>query len=127
MFKIPISKPNLTQQDFREIKKCFDSTWISSKSPWVERFEGEFARKVAQTKYAVSVNSGTSALFLALLALGVGEGDEVIIPTFTMIATINAIYLTGARPVLVDSTSKEDWSMDPKGIEKKITPKTKII
>ena len=126
-YKIPISRPNLTADDFIEIKKCFDSTWISSKSPWVDKFESEFAKKVSGTKYAVSVNSGTSALFLALKALGIGPGDEVIIPTLTMIATVNAVSLTGAKSVVVDSRSRDDWNIDPSQIEKKITPKTKAI
>src|SRR3989344_5230070 len=127
MYKIPISKPFLTQQDFLEIKKCFDSTWIYSKSPWVAKFEKKFAKKVSRTKYAISVNSGTSALFLALLALGVGPGDEVIMPSLTMIATINAVQLTGARTVLVDSVSKDDWNIDPAKIEQKINKRTKVI
>ena len=127
MFKIPISKPNLTQQDFLEIKKCFDSSWISSKSPWVSKFEESFAEHVVKTKYATSVNSGTSGLFLALKALGVGPGDEVILPTLTMIATVNAITLTGAKPVLVDSASKDDWNINPDKIAEKISKKTKVI
>lgn len=110
-----------------EIKKCFDSSWISSKSPWVEKFEKAFAKKISGTKYAVAVNSGTSALFLALKALGIGSGDEVIIPTLTMIATINAVSWVGAKPVLIDSTSYEDWNIDPSSIEKKISKKTKAI
>lgn len=125
--KIPISKPNLTKNDFLELKKCFDSSWISSKSPWVNKFEEAFARKISGTKYAVAVNSGTSALFLALKALGIGPGDEVILPTLTMIATVNAITWVGAIPVLVDSASKNDWNVDPKKIEEKITKKTKAI
>lgn len=112
---------------FAEIKKCFDSSWISSKSPWVEKFEIEFAKKISSTKYAISVNSGTSALFLALKALGIGPGDEVILPTLTMIATVNAITWVGAIPVLVDSTSSEDWNIDPTKIEEKINKKTKAI
>lgn len=126
-FNIPISKPNLTKEDFLEIKKCFNSSWISSKSPWVEKFEIEFAKKVSGTKYAVSVNSGTSALFLALKALGIGPGDEVILPTLTMIATVNAITWVGATPVLVDSTSPKDWNIDSAKIEEKINKKTKAI
>lgn len=126
-FNIPISKPDLSKQDFLEIKKCFDSTWISSKSPWVEKFEKSFAEKISGTKYAVAVNSGTSALFLALKALGIGPSDEVIIPALTMIATVNAITWTGAKPVLVDSTSMKDWNMDPEKIIEKITKKTKAI
>lgn len=126
-YNIPISRPNLTPEDLAEIKKCFDSSWISSKSPWVDRFEAEFAKKVSGTKYAASVNSGTSALFLALKAVGVGPGDEVIIPTLTMIATVNAVSLAGAKSVVVDSRSHDDWNIDPSLIEKSITAKTKVI
>ncbi|VVA44120.1 GDP-perosamine synthase [Candidatus Roizmanbacteria bacterium] len=126
-FNIPISKPNLTKKDFLEIKKCFDSSWISSKSPWVEKFEKSFAKKISGTKYSVAVNSGTSALFLALKALEIGPGDEVILPTLTMIATVNAITWVGAKPILVDSVSKNDWNMNPNKIEEKITSKTKAI
>ncbi len=126
-YRIPVSKPNLTKEDFKEIKKTFDSSWISSKSPVVEEFEKAFAKKVSKTKYAVSVNSGTSALFLALKSLGVGEGDEVIIPSLTMIASINAVTLTGATPVLVDCRSFEDFIFDLEEVEKKITEKTKVI
>lgn len=126
-YKIPLSKPYLSKDDFLEIKKCFNSTWISSKSPWVEKFEKEFAKNISQTKYAVSVNSGTSALFLALKALNIGPGDEVIIPTFTMIATINAVVWVGAEPVLVDCQSRKNWNISIEQIEKKITKKTKAI
>lgn len=126
-YKIPISKPNLTKQDFIEIKKCFDSSWISSKSPWVDEFEKSFAKNISKTKYAISVNSGTSAIFLALKSLGVGEGDEVILPSFTMIATVNAVVWAGAKPVLVDCASFDNPNMDINEVEKKITNKTKVI
>ena len=126
-YRIPVSKPHLAKEDLSEIKKVFDSSWISSKSPWVEKFEEIFARKISKTKYAASVNSGTSALFLALKSLGVGEGDEVIIPSLTMIATINAITLTGAKPVLVDCKSFEDFNWDIEEVGKKITKKTKVL
>ena len=126
-YRIPVSKPNLTKEDFLEIKKVFDSSWISSKSPWVEKFEKSFARKISRTKHAASVNSGTSAIFLALKALGVGEGDEVILPSLTMIATINAVTLTGAKPVLVDCRSFEDFNWDIEEVKKKINKKTKAI
>ncbi len=124
---IPLSKPYLTKNDLNEIKKCFNSSWISSKSPKVEEFEKLFAEKVSQTKYAVAVNSGTSALFLALKVLGIGPGDEVIIPTFTMIATVNAVDWVGAKPVLVDCRSIDDFNIDTSFLEKKITKKTKAI
>lgn len=126
-YKIPVSKPNLTKSDLEEIKKCFNSSWISSKSPWVEKFEKEFAKKISKTKYAVAVNSGTSALFLALKALKIGIDDEVILPAFTMIATINAVVWVGAKPILVDCQSKQDWNINPDKIEEKITKKTKAI
>lgn len=126
-FKIPLCQPSLSKSDFQEIKKVFDSSWISSKSPWVDKFEKAFAKRISNTKYAVAVNSGTSALFLALKSLGIGAGDEVIIPTLTMIATVNAIVLTGAKPVLVDSRSINDWNIDVSKIEEKITKKTKAI
>lgn len=126
-YKIPVSKPDLTGEDFKEIKRAFDSSWISSKSPWVLKFEKLFAKKVSKTKYAASVNSGTSALFLALRSLGIGDGDEVILPSLTMIATINAVTLTGAKPVLVDCKSFEDFNWDIDEVKKKITKKTKVI
>lgn len=126
-YNIPISKPSLTNEDFLEIKKCFNTSWISSKSPWVQKFEKSFAKSISRTKYAVAVNSGTSAIFLALKAFGIGEGDEVIIPALTMIATVNAVTWTGARPILVDSTSTLNWNISPDKIEEKITSKTKAI
>ena len=126
-YRIPVSKPNLTKEDFLEIKRAFDSSWVSSKSPWVEKFERAFAKKVSKTKYAASVNSGTSALFLALRSLGIGEGNEVIMPALTMIATINAVTLTGAKPILVDCKSFEDFNMDLEEVKRKITKKTKVI
>lgn len=124
---IPISQPHLTKEDNLEINRCFASSWISSKSPWVGEFEKTFAKKVSKTSYAIATNSGTSALFLALKALGIGPEDEVIVPTFTMIATVNAVVWAGARPVLVDCTSKNDWNINSDDIEKKITKRTKAI
>jgi perosamine synthetase len=126
-YTIPLSRPYLSHEEIIEVNRCIKSSWISSKSPWVEKFEHLFAQKISQTKYAISVNSGTSAIFLALKSLGIGPGDEVILPTFTMIATINAVVWAGATPVLVDSTSHSDWNMDPGQIEQKITKRTKAI
>jgi perosamine synthetase len=126
-YTIPLSKPFLRRSDWKEIKACFDSTWISSKSPWVEHFEDAFASTVSHTKYAVSVNSGTSALIASLLALGIGRGDEVILPTFTMVATLSAVIMVGATPVLVDSVASDDWNMDIDKVEELITHKTKAI
>lgn len=127
MYKIPFSKPHITSGDIRLVSDCLKSTWISSKSPQVEKFERIFAKKVSQTRYAVAVNSATSGLFLALKSLGIGEGDEVILPTFTMVATINAVLLAGAKPVLVDCRGANDWNISPEEIAKKISKKTKVI
>lgn len=124
---IPLSKPFLSHEEMQEVGKCIQSSWISSKSPHISAFEKLYAQNVSKTKYAASVNSGTSALFLALKALGIGKGDEVILPTFTMIATINAIVWAGATPVLVDCASLTDWNMSVIEIEQKITHRTKAI
>ena len=127
MYKIPFSKPHLTPGDIKMVSDCLKSTWISSKSPQVERFERMFAEKVSQTRYAIAVNSATSGLFLALKALGIKEGDEVILPTFTMIATMNAVLLAGAKPVLADCKDSSDWNISPDGVLKKISKKTKAV
>lgn len=126
-YSIPLSKPYLTGEDLKELEECFASSWISSKSPWVEKFENIFAKKVSHTKYAVSVNSGTSALFLALKSVGIKEGDEVIIPSLTMIATASAVILTGAKPILVDCQSSNDWNINIEQTNEKITKRTKAI
>lgn len=126
-YKIPLSRPHLSKGEVDEVNKCLTSSWISSQSPWVTRFEKAYARDISHTKYAASVNSGTSALFLALKALGIGKGDEVILPTFTMIATINAVVWAGATPVIIDCISKNDWNMNREQIEQHITPRTKAI
>lgn len=126
-YKIPLSQPHLSTDELKIAKSCISSTWISSKSPWIDKFEKLYAKHVSKTRYAASVNSGTSALFLALKALNIGPGDEVILPTFTMIATVNAVVWTGATPVLVDCTSRQDWNMDIQEVERKITKKTKAI
>lgn len=100
------------------------SGWISSKGPYIEKFEQAWA-KFNRMDYGVSCNSGTNALFLALKALGIKEGDEVIVPEFTMVATAWAVSYCGATPVFVDC--KKDLTIDPLLIEGKITSKTKAI
>ncbi len=103
--------------------ECLDSTWISSKGKFINQFEESFSEYLG-IKYSAAVSNGTVALHVALLALGIGKGDEVIVPTFTYIASVNSICYTGAVPVFVDS--KEDtWQMDPEDVKKKITSKTK--
>jgi len=122
---IPVAAPRLEGNELRYVTDCIKRNWISSKGEYVRKFEEAFARCVG-AKYAVSCTSGTTALHLALATLGLGPGDEVIIPTFTMIATANAVTYTGAKPVLVDSELRT-WNIDARQIEDKITPRTKAL
>ena len=121
----PVYKPELTGNEQAYVKECLDSTWISSKGKYVTLFEDKFSEYLG-VKYATTVSNGTVALHLALLALGIGPGDEVIVPTFTYIASVNAIAYVGATPVFVDS-DEGSWNIDDKQITNKITQKTKAI
>jgi len=123
--KIPVCAPVLEGNERDYVLKCLDTNWISSRGEFVDRFEEGFA-SYCGVKHGITTNSGTTALHLALAAVGIGEGDEVIIPSFTMISTANAINYLGARPVLVDSEPLT-WNLDPNRIEEKITGQTKAI
>ena len=123
--KIPVCEPKLDGNELKYVTKCFETSWISSAGENIQKFEEEFAQACG-AKYGVSCTSGTAALHLALATLGVGRGDEVIIPTFTMIATANAVTYTGAKPVLVDS-ELNTWNINVKKMEEKITHRTKVI
>lgn len=122
---IPVYKPSLSPLEKEYVNDCLDSSWISSKGKYVDMFEKEFAEETG-VRYATSVCNGTVALHLALLALGIESGDEVIVPTFTYIASVNAIAYCGATPIFVDSL-QTSWQMNPNDIVKKITSKTKAI
>lgn len=124
-YKYPVYQPSLNGNEKQYVNDCLDSTWISSKGKYVQEFENKFAAYL-NVQNATTVSNGTVALHLALLALGIGEGDEVIVPTLTYIASVNAIRYTGATPVFVDSL-KESWQMDPIDVKKKINTKTKAI
>lgn len=123
--KIPVYQPSLSGNEKRYLLDCLDSSWISSKGEYIKKFEDNFSQYIG-VKHATTVVNGTLALHLALLALGIGENDEVIVPTFTYIASVNCITYTGAMPVFVDSL-EDTWQMNPLEVEKKITPKTKAI
>ncbi len=125
MYKIPIYKPSLTGKEKEYVNDCLESTWISSKGKYISLFEKNFASYI-NSKYADSVSNGTVAIHLALLALGIGPGDEVIVPTLTYIASVNSIAHTGATPVFCDSL-EQTWQIDPADVEKKITGKTKAV
>jgi perosamine synthetase len=124
-YKIPIYQPSLNGNEKKYVNECLDSTWISSKGKFILEFETAFANYI-NVNHAATVSNGTVAIHLALLALGIGEGDEVIVPTLTYVASVNAITYTGARPVFVDSLN-DTWQLDPEDVENKIGPKTKAI
>lgn len=121
----PVAVPIFNGNEKKYVMDCLDSTWISSTGKYIHTFEEAFA-DFCGTKFAVSCSNGTTALHLALLAHGVGPGDEVIVPTLTFIATANAVTYCGATPVFVDS-EPDTWNMDPELLEGLITPRTKGI
>ena len=122
---IPISQPSITQKEIDYVTDAVKSTWISSLGKYIDRFEEEFAA-FCGAKYAVTTCNGTVAIHLALKALGIGEGDEVIVPDLSFIATANAVVSSGAKAVFVD-IDPYNLCIDPKAIEAAITPNTKAI
>ena len=122
---IPVCEPLIAGNEKLYVDEAIDTGWISSSGKYVRMFEEKFA-EYCGAKYAVSAVNGTAALHLSLTALGIGKGDEVIIPDFTMIATAFAVCYTGATPVFVDA-DPDTWNIDVTKIEKKITKKTKAI
>ena len=122
---IPVAAPVLGGNEKRYVMDCLESTCIGSTGAYIGRFEAAFA-EFCGARHAISCSNGTTALHLALLALGVGAGDEVIVPTLTFVATANAVTYCGARAVFVDS-EPDTWNIDPALIEAKITPHTKGI
>lgn len=122
---IPVYQPTLGEKEKQNVMECLDSTWISSKGKFVKEFERDFSAYIG-TKYGTAVNNGTVALHLALLALGIGKGDEVIVPALTYVASVNTIRYTGATPVFADSLA-DTWQVDPDDIKRKITKNTRAI
>ena len=122
---LPVYRPLLGDRERRYLLEAFDSGWISSRGEFVRRFEQAFADFVGVPR-AVSVCNGTVALHVVLAALGVGPGDEVIVPTFTYVAPVNMIRLVGAEPVFADS-DPVTWQLDPADVERCITPRTRAI
>jgi perosamine synthetase len=120
-----VAAPALGEKELEYVMECVLTNWISSAGKFVTQFEEEFAA-FCGTRYAVATSSGTTALHLALIALDIGPGDEVIVPSMTFIATANAVTYTGATPVFVDS-ELESWNMDPEHVAAAITPRTRAI
>ena len=122
---LPVYRPDLSGNERAYVLECVDSSWISSIGAFIDRFE----RAVAETtgaKHAIAVCNGTVALHLAVHVLGIGPGDEVIVPSFTYISSVNTIAQTGATPVFCESRAS-DWLIDVHDIARRITPRTKAI
>jgi len=123
--QIELDAPNVGKLEKGYLNNCIDSTFISTFGPFVPEFEEKFAQYIGAER-AVSTQSGTAALHMALYQLGIGEGDEVIVPALTFIATINPVLFVRAKPVIVE-IDPITWNIDPQEIRKAITKKTKAI
>jgi len=125
MNPIPVNEPLLDGNEKKYLLECIETGWISSEGPFIKQFEEQFAARVGR-KYGIAVSNGTVALDAAVAALKIGKGDEVILPTFTIVSCAAAIVRAGATPVVVDC-DPVTWNMDVSQIEAKITPRTKAI
>lgn len=123
--KFPVYKPRFSGRERELVLDCIDTTWISSKGKYIGEFERAFAQRIG-VKHAIAVSNGTVALHLALAAIGIERGDEVIVPTLTYIASANAVRYTGADVVFADSEPKF-WQLDVADAARRITPRTKAI
>jgi perosamine synthetase len=122
---IPVNEPIFEGNEKKYLNECIDTGWVSSEGPFVEKFEKGMA-SITSRKFSIAVSSGTAALDIAVEALGIGEGDEVIMPTFTIISCIHQIIRSKAKPVFIDS-DLYSWNMNVDQIESKITDQTKAI
>jgi len=122
---IPVNTPLLDGNEKKYLIECIDSGWISSEGPFVSEFEQKFAARMNR-KHGIAVCNGSAAIDASIEALGISNGDEIIMPSFTIISCISQIVRNGAKPVLVDS-DPITWNMDVRQIESKITSRTKAI
>jgi dTDP-4-amino-4,6-dideoxygalactose transaminase len=113
--KIWLSSPHMGGEEMKYIKEAFETNWVAPLGPNVDEFENELAKKLG-IKSVAALSSGTAAIHLALIILGVEQGDEVICQSFTFSATANPIVYQGAIPIFIDS-EPETWNMDPKLLE----------
>jgi perosamine synthetase len=123
--RIFVCEPTVRGNELKYVTECIETNWISSNGKFIKLFEEKFAQFV-EAKHAITCSNGTTALHLALRALDVKEGDEVIVPDFTMMASVNAIIYVGAKPVFVDA-ERDTWNIDISKIKERITEKTKAI
>ena len=122
---IPVNEPLFQGKEIKYLKDCIDTKWIGSDGKYVGQLEKKLSNYTKRS-YAIAVSSGSAALDIAFLALGLKKGDEVILPSFTIISCLNQIIRSGAKPIFVDC-DLETWNMNISDVEKKITKKTKII
>lgn len=122
---IPVNTPLLSGNELKYLTECIETGWISSEGPFIQRFEEQFSSYVSR-RYGIAVANGSAALDIAVKVLGLGHGDEVIVPTFTIISPLQSLVTAGVTPILVDSQA-DSWNMDVSQIEAKITSKTKAI
>lgn len=122
---IPVNQPSISKNALKYISECVKTGWISSSGMYIKKFEDEFAKFVG-VKHAITTTNGTTALHLALSTMGITKGDEVIVPSHTMMASAAAVVYTGATPVFVD-VRRDSWNMDVNKVEKLINKKTKAI
>jgi perosamine synthetase len=122
---IPVAAPIIGEREIAYVTDAVRSGWVSSIGPYIDHFEEAFARYIG-VRHAIAVSNGTVALHLALHALGVGPGDEVIVPDLTFAATVHTVLQTGAVPVLCD-VSPETWCLDPRAVERALTGRTRVI
>tara|TARA_Y100000589_G_scaffold302346_1_gene313839 strand:- start:2392 stop:3513 length:1122 start_codon:yes stop_codon:yes gene_type:complete len=122
---IPVNEPIIGEKEKNLVMECLNSGWISSEGPFVAEFEDSFS-KFVNRRYGISCSSGSGALDIAIAALGIGPGDEVILPTFTIISCAASIIRAGAKPIVIDADINT-WNLDATQLESSITPKTVAI
>src|SRR5439155_26184449 len=120
-----VAAPDLSGNESAYVTECVRSTWISSNGPFIGKFESRLA-SYTNTRHAVATCNGTVALHLALTALGIGPGHEVIVPTLTFVTTANAVGYCGATPVFADS-ERDTWCLSVPSVTRLLTPRTKAI
>lgn len=122
---IPVNTPLLKGNELKYLTECVETGWISSEGPFINKFEDQFSKYIG-CDYGVAVSNGSAALDIAVQALNIGPGDEVIMPAFTIISPAQSVVKAGAVPVLVDC-EQDTWNINVNLIEERITPKTKAI